>query len=253
MEKETLISELTTRIGETPLSERSLQEYAEAILPTVPTEGEIPQSFWDTHVKILSSIGGQLRHDNKSAIENFRTTWEKEHQTKPAASVTPPASTTPPTPPTGFEEIMRKLLEEQGRAQNEKLAELQKSYETSSTVIQQLQEKLANKERQEREAAQKSAVVTAVKKLGDVNEAVLDLTLSQLQITESTTIEQLVESAKAIYGKEYKRFFGDAAVPFKGAGEEERDKTNVDSYIAKMKERQASDKARLEEQRKTLL
>jgi hypothetical protein len=148
---------------------------------------------------------------------------------------------------------MRKLLEEQGRAQNEKLAELQKSYETSSTVIQQLQEKLANKERQEREAAQKSAVVTAVKKLGDVNEAVLDLTLSQLQITESTTIEQLVESAKAIYGKEYKRFFGDAAVPFKGAGEEERDKTNVDSYIAKMKERQASDKARLEEQRKTLL
>lgn len=57
MEKETLLSTLTEKLGETPLSQRTLDSYISDNLPAEGTEPD--EAYWEKHTKFLKSLTGQ--------------------------------------------------------------------------------------------------------------------------------------------------------------------------------------------------
>jgi hypothetical protein len=254
MEKETLISELKTRLGETPLSDRTITEYAGAILSTVP-DGDVPDTFWDMHKTILSSMGGQLRADNKAGIDKFKADWDKDHKDPPTPPTppTPPAPPTPPTPPKGdnLDEI-RKLLEEQNKSHAKQMEELRKLYDEGQTKFNDLQKRYDEEKLAAQQAATKKAITEALQKNGEVNNRVLELALSQVDLKGGETIEKLTESTKAIYEKEFKAFYGEGATPFKGQGANDPNDSETKKYLDELKKRNEAEATKRAEQRKTL-
>ncbi|MEB3372631.1 hypothetical protein SFC43_01450 [Bacteroides sp. CR5/BHMF/2] len=72
MEKEQILSEITTRIGKTSLSQRTLTDYVSSNLPT---EGAEPDdAFWEKHVGFLKSLDGNFSHDVSTQVEEFKRT-----------------------------------------------------------------------------------------------------------------------------------------------------------------------------------
>lgn len=258
MEKETLISELTNRLGETPLSERTIQEYAGAILSTVP-EGDIPDTFWEMHKSILTSMGGQLRADNKNGVENFKAEWLKTHPEPtpvPPTPPTPPAPTptVPPVPPTGSGiEEFRKLLEEQNAAHQKQMDDLKKLYDDGQSKFLELQKQYESEKAAAKVAATKKAITEALQKNGEVNNRVLELALTEVELKDGETIEKLTEATKAIYEKEFKAFFGDGVQPFKGQGVGDPQNTETQKYLEELKKRNEAEAAKREAQKKMLL
>jgi hypothetical protein len=253
MEKETLISELKTRLGETPLSERTITEYAGAILTTVP-DGDVPDTFWDMHKTILASMGGQLRADNKAGIDRFKADWDKNHPAPtPTEPPTPPAPTTPPTLPKGdnLDEI-RKMLEEQSKAHAKQMEELRKLYDDGQTKFNDLQKRYNEEKLAAQQAATKKAITEALQKNGEVNNRVLELALSQVELKDGETIEKLTEATKAIYEKEFKAFYGEGATPFNGQGGSDPDNSETKKYLEALKKRNEEEAAKREAQRKAL-
>ena len=82
MEKETLLSTITERLGETPLSQRTISDYIDQNLPAEGTEPD--DAYWTRHVNVLKSLAGNYRSDLAAGIEGFKRTF------KP--STTPPGN-----------------------------------------------------------------------------------------------------------------------------------------------------------------
>lgn len=76
MEKEQILSTLTSKLGKTSLSSRSIETYVNNNLPSEGTEPD--DAFFEKHVQILKSIEGQFSHDVATAIENFKKTYKPE-------------------------------------------------------------------------------------------------------------------------------------------------------------------------------
>lgn len=253
MEKETLISELKTRVGETILSERSLTEYATNILPMVPSEGEIPDSFWSAHVGILKSMEGQLRNEKAQFAKSFEEQWKKNH---PDNITTPPAGGSSgddgkgkPSGTNGMEEMIKQLIE----SQKEKDANLLKQIETYSKAIKEMQDKMDAKEKQARIADTRTAISKALRGFGEVNEGILRQVVENINLESGKEESALVEEAKNIYSKLYKEIFGDSGIPFNGNGGNDPDNGIVNSFIKQVQESEKTKAEKMEAQKKMLI
>lgn len=84
MDKETLLSKFKPSIGEpdantqmygdTGLSVRTLDTYLEAILPGITDDAIVTDDYVNTHVKILKSMGGQMRHEQSEFVKKLQAT-----------------------------------------------------------------------------------------------------------------------------------------------------------------------------------
>lgn len=74
MEKEQILSTLTEKLGKTSISSRSLDTYISANLPADGTEPD--DAYFEKHVNVLKSFGGQYSHDLASAIEDFKKNYK---------------------------------------------------------------------------------------------------------------------------------------------------------------------------------
>lgn len=90
MDKETLLQGFGERLGNTEngfytqngLSERTVETYVDAILPSV---GEtVDDAFYATHVAILGTMGGQLRHEKAEWIKSQKPTPPSPPNPKPS-------------------------------------------------------------------------------------------------------------------------------------------------------------------------
>lgn len=74
MEQEKILSEITTKIGETSLSQRTLQDYVSNNLPAEGTEPD--EAYWNKHVNFLKSLSGQYNHDVAERVEAFKKDYK---------------------------------------------------------------------------------------------------------------------------------------------------------------------------------
>lgn len=174
MEKETLLSTLTEKLGETPLSPRTIGAYVDNNLPAEGTEPD--DAYWERHTAILKSMGGNYRADLAAGIEDFKRTYK------------PQSPTTDPANKGGDPDLLKRIEQlEQQNALNAKNAS-------------------AN--------ALRSEVTAKGKSLKVANEAIWADAVAAVQVGDKDTAEDVTANAKRIYEQKLRRYMGEGAEPY---------------------------------------
>lgn len=174
MEKETLLSTLTEKLGETPLSQRTIGAYVDNNLPAEGTEPD--DAYWERHTAILKSMGGNYRADLAAGIEDFKRTYK------------PQSSTTDPANKGGDPDLLKRIEQlEQQNALNAKNAS-------------------AN--------ALRSEVTAKGKSLKVANEAIWADAVAAVQVGDKDTAEDVTANAKRIYEQKLRRYMGEGTEPY---------------------------------------
>lgn len=80
MEKEQILSNLQTRLGETSLSERTMMAYIENHLPE--GESEPTEEYFAKAEKFFKSLNGQFSHDVAGKVNEFKKNYKPSTDTK---------------------------------------------------------------------------------------------------------------------------------------------------------------------------
>lgn len=186
MEKEKLLSELKGKLGTTSLSDRTIDEYATRILPTIVSDEMVNDSFWDVHTSILKTFEGNLNHVVASKVNELKAEWEKKNVK------------TPPPP-------QKEEPHEDGK------------YETLLKEIEAL--KKANEDSLKKSAVE-SLKVQITAKGSDLNVTNKNLWKDCVQsyvIPEGQSEDDIVTAVKKDYESRLKSYIGDGAIPYGGA------------------------------------
>lgn len=213
MDKETLLSKLKPSMGEPNattqmyetigVSVRTLDSYADMILPGITDDAQVTEEFIKNHVNMLKAMGGQMRHEKSEFIKNYKPT-------------TPP---TPPTPPAG---------------ENEELKTLKES-------LEEIKNQLKGQRDSERVNALKNGVKEKSKALKVHNQALWDDVVNAAEVTEGMDAAALESAVKTAYEAKLKAYFGDGASPYggnnSGGNEEEKTKDARNAFKERMRQR----------------
>lgn len=207
MEKEQLLSEITGRLGTTGLSERTVSEYVDNILPTITSDEQVTDAFWDMHTKILKSVEGNLNHDVASRVNAFKSEWEKSNPTK---------QTQP---------------KEEG-VQKDQSMEL---YEALVKKIESLEKLSAENNLKATVSDIKNKVLSKADELKVSNRNLWNDAVSAVVYSEGMTESDMLFKAKEIYETKQKAYFGDGAVPYSTGSSTNQKKAeeDLDAYFAK--------------------
>ena len=204
MEKEKLFSELKEKLGTTSLSERTLSEYVDNIMPTITSDEQVNNTFYEAHVGILKSLSGQLNKDVADRVNSAKIEWEKNRQT--------------PTPNPNPE------------SKNESSKEL----EEMKAMIAAMQKRMEEADKAVAEKNVLESVKSAMKAKGAIDDAVMMYTFKGENIDTTKSIDELTESYLKNYDANYKTLRGDGASPRNGDGNGGKaDDSFMDDYFAK--------------------
>lgn len=174
MEKETILSTLTEKLGDTQLSDRTLTAYIDA--HPVAEGAEPDEAYFTAATTFLKSLQGQYAHDVAEGIKKGAN---------PGGSQTPPPGQQ--TDNTELKEMRAKL---------EALEKAQKDRESAET-----QTALANK------------VKAAMKEKNASDDYVLRQTFKGVTLDPAKSIEDLTTEMLNKYDAEYKACRGEGAPP----------------------------------------
>ena len=88
MEKETLLAGLKKELGEpaangylgdTGVTIRTLEKYAEALLPTISSDDVANDGFYKAHAEVVKAMGGQMRFEQAEFVKSYKP--NKNHDT----------------------------------------------------------------------------------------------------------------------------------------------------------------------------
>lgn len=193
MEKETLLSTLTEKLGETPLSQRTLSDYIDNNLPAEGTEPD--EAYWNRHTAILKSVTGNYRADLAAGIEDFKKNYK-------------PSNTSPdPQKKDGDPELLKRV---------EQLENAQKESARNAS---------ANALRSEVSAKGKSLKVA--------NEAIWEDAVKAVQIGENDSADDVTAKAKKEYERMLKRYHGEGVSPYGNSGRQGASKEAEEEAKAK--------------------
>lgn len=190
MEKETLLAGFNERLGnpdangmyEAGVSSRTLDAYVNGILPTITDDAQVDDAFWSRHTDFIKSMGGQMRHEKAEFVKNYKP--------KPA--------------------VVEKPVEKPGLGngtENPEIAELKKRMEAMERENAEEKRRMAAKGLR-MEAKGKYA------ELNVANKALWGDAVEMAECKDGMTVDELVKSAKSIYEKKLKEYFGDGATPY---------------------------------------
>lgn len=211
MDKETLLTEFGTRLGETDsegnytqsgISARTLDTYVEQILPTVGEE--VDDNFYTTHVAILNTMGGQMRKQIADAIKAAQKQQPKPEQ---------PTKT-----------------DSQSGSEDNELKEL-------TATVKSLTERLNAQEKAQKVAENLTQLKALLKEQGATDEYVLRNTLRGYTLPEGKEPKDVVEDVLKAYDNEMRECRGDGAAPRTGNGGG-TSQTAVSNYFARKKARE---------------
>lgn len=178
MEKETLLSTLTEKLGETPLSQRTLAAYID---DNPPTEGAEPdEAYWEKHTKFLKSLTGNYRADVAAGLEVAKRTLQQQ------------SSTTETQQNGGDTDLLKRIEQLEG-----KLAESAKNASASSL---------------------RSETTAKGKSLKVANEAIWEDAVKAVQIGDNDSADDVTDKAKKEYERLLKRYYGEGTVPYGNSG-----------------------------------
>lgn len=232
MEKDILIQNLRTRIGEdnaSIISDKTFEGIADAYLPMFADDSKITDEMWNYPVAVLNAYAGQKRHDDKVFAQKFKTDYETQHQKdvdqriKEATekAIEEYKKTLEGTgngnesdgdsgnPADDMEERIRAILGDKLRERDDEITKLRKTVE-DFTASQKEREKTARRDQV------KGDLKKHLISLKANNEACIDDALDSLDFGDEPTLEGLKQAAVAAYEKRYKRYYGDGGKPFGG-------------------------------------
>ena len=241
MEKDILIQNLKTRVGEDNskvISDKTFDGIAESVLPMFADDSKITDETWKLPVATLIQFAGQKRFDEKEFTEKFKADYAKEYETKHETDVT-----------TRINAAVAKALEdykkehpENGGTGNgngnggssednldEKVQDAVKKALAGLTGADSEFGKMSanmNKFLQTQLEREKTATLNSVKAelkkhlvaLKANNEACIDDALDDIEYGDNPTFENLKQAAVSAYEKRYKRYYADGGKPFGGDG-----------------------------------
>lgn len=196
MEKEQLLSAMTERLGTTGLSERTISEYVDNILPTITSDEMVNDGFWNIHTKILKSLEGNLNHDVANRVNAFKSEWEKNN----------------PKEDTNME-LYKTLVQ--------KIENLEK--QNAETFLKNTVSDLRGK------------VLNKADELRVSNRNLWNDAVGAVVYREGMTENELLTEAKVIYESKQKAYFGDSAVPYSAgsASNQKAAEADLDAYFAR--------------------
>ena len=198
MEQEKILSTLTEKLGETSFSPQTLQKYVE--LNPVAEGSEPDETYWNNAVGFLKGMQGQYNHDVATRVEDFKK------NDKPQQS-----------PSNGEEKTEGGALAVQVEELKNELSQLKKEREEEKNAasVHALMEQ------------SRSQLKSLIENDGKntCNEEILNIAISDVDITDGMKQEDIVNCAKRNYEKRYKAIFGNGASPsinqFSQASEEQ--------------------------------
>lgn len=185
MEKEQILSELTTRLGQTSLSSQTLMKYIE--LNPLEEGTEPDDTYYSKATSFLQGLQGQYNHDVATQVESFKKNY-KPQQPSDEGKTTKEGDLT-----AQLEEMRKELLQLKEDREAEK----------NAASIQALKEASKNQLKSQIENGGKNIC----------NDEILSIAISDVNFTEGMKVEDIVNAAKQNYEKRYKAIFGDGASP----------------------------------------
>ena len=233
MEKEALIEGLKSKVGENDfgvLSGQTVDALVATFLPSFADDDKVTHETWKIPVEVVKNYAGQYRHDlaTKTAeekarlakenenlakslaekqIEEFKAEWAKTHNTKPA-NENNDGNNEKSDVEKALDAYNIKLFGEDGKGGliGGKLSETSDFIASSKKAIEA--EKISNIKKQ-----LKGYLVEERKASRD---AVVNLSIRDLEITSDSDIDELKIKVEKIYEERYKDFYGDSGKPFGG-------------------------------------
>lgn len=204
MEKETLLSTLTEKLGETPLSQRTLTAYIDENLPAKGTEPD--EAYWEKHTKFLKSLTGNYRADVAAGLEVAKRSLQQQ------------SSTTETQQNGGGPDLLKR--------------------------IEQLEGKLAENVKNASASTLRAEATAKGKSLKVANEAIWEDAVKAVQIGDNDSADDVTDKAKKEYEKMLKRYYGEGTAPYGNSGRqgaskeaEEQAKGKREALRAKMQAR----------------
>lgn len=208
MDKETLKSRIVAKLGKTSLSDRSINDFAESILPFAQETDE----YIEAQCRILRSMEGQIRHETSVGIDDFKKSYKPDEKKEPEEKKDPE--------PDGYKAIL------------DQLKAMQESYNTLKTDFD-------NQKTEAARAAAKSKVIDTLRKriksaTGDEpNEFVFGVTTSDVTVDENADIESLIGGLTESYNSNMKKAGLGTGAPAFGNGGSGSDSKAIDSFFEK--------------------
>lgn len=204
MEKETLLSTLAEKLGETPLSKRTLTAYIDDNLPAEGTEPD--EAYWEKHTKFLKSLTGNYRADVAAGLEVAKRTLQ--HQ----------SSTTETQQNGGDPDLLKR--------------------------VEQLEGKLAENAKNASAGSLRAEATAKGKSLKVANEAIWEDAVKAVQVGDNDSADDVTDKAKKEYERLLKRYYGEGTAPYGNSGRqgaskeaEEQAKGKREALRAKMQAR----------------
>lgn len=240
MEKDILIQELRTKVGEDNckvISDKTFDGIAESVLPMFADDSKITEETWKLPVATLIQFAGQKRFDEKAFTEKFKEDYAKEYGAQHEKDVE-----------NRIKSAVDKALEDYKKAHPENGGGNggdggnggSTDDELDAKVAKAVKEAMAGltgadsdfgkmtatmtsfmKSQMEREkTAMLNSVKSELKKhliaLKANNEACIDDALEDIEYGDNPTFEGLKQTAISAYEKRYKRYYADGGKPFGG-------------------------------------
>lgn len=203
MEKEQILSEITTRVGKTSLSQRTLTDYVNRNLPAEGTEPD--DAFWEKHVGFLKSLDGNFSHDVSTQVEEFKKNYKPNQQ-----------QNNDPT--------------QEGK--DNEVLELLKSIKDEN---KELRERLDRQDQVKSQIELREKVIAGMKAKGVNDEYVLTTTLTKHgELDSKKSVDELVDYLLPVYDKEFSACRGNGAAPRTGQQQQQNTKNET---LKRFKER----------------
>ena len=237
MQKDILIQELRTRVGEDDakvISDKTFDGFAENYLSLFEKDDEITDDTWKAPVAALKMFAGQKRHDDKVFTERYKSEYEAQHQKDVDARIADATAKAieefkktlgnagdkggdgegdgnkpDPKADDSIEERMRAFMESTFKERDKQIEDLK-------NTIKELTESQKEREKTARIGSVKSALKQYLLDLKAGNEACIDDALDGIDYGDEPSLEDFKQTAVAAYEKRYKRYYGDGGKPFGG-------------------------------------
>ena len=206
MEAEKILSTITEKLGQTSLSDRTIQKYIE-LNPIA--EGEEPSDdYFNSAVSFLSELGGQYNHDIAVKVKDLKAQFAPASNTEGASTV-------------------------------KKAEPVDDKYNNVLKELQELKEEISDNERNRAQAEIKANVIAVMRAKNATDEYVLKNTLKGVTFDDSKTIDELAETYLKEYDKEFAEARGAGAQPRTSNGG--KGLTAADAYFKSKAKREGWD------------
>jgi hypothetical protein len=270
MDQETLVSELTNRIGDPDVSERTINEVAQRALPMFADDTKITDNLWDFTIGTVKTALGQeraerkawitkqqetLANNDKSAREawqkEFVEKWNKDHAPKPD---TKPSEGDEHKEDDNLDDKISAAIAKALKAQNDKLY----GEDGKSGVFGEITD-FIKQSKEDARAAKEGAIRKELKdyllKRGadPEREALLNLTVKEATIDKDFDIDKAKLDVEKAYQQKFKDFYGNGGKPFGGksaGGAQGGADDELKKYLQIKAERAKSEASAAEELRK---